>query len=213
MRRSAAVPEFRFGFTVERTVSFIIFSNNDIFAQNSTAMMIQIFTLIVDRIVVKLQGMLSQSWGWAISAAVFFLNFIEPVVYSFISMGVAVGMDLLFGMMSARKQKKFILSQLIRDTPAKVIVYVGFMLVVYVAERNFGSDVTLLTKGGCALACGCELWSMAGSALIIWPKMLFPKLLKLQLKGEIEAKLGKNISNLLDKEDDKYDNNTAGNPE
>lgn len=176
-------------------------------------MMIQIFAPIVDRIMVKLQVMLSQSWGWAISAAVFFLNFIEPVVYSFVSMGVAIGMDLLFSMLSVRKQGKFILSQLLRDTPAKVIVYGGFMLVVYVAERNFGSDVTLLTKGGCALACGCELWSMAGSALIIWPKMLFPKLLKMQLKGEVEAKLGKNASNLLEKEDNEYEGNTKRNPE
>lgn len=164
-------------------------------------LILQIFATIVERIMLKLQELLSQSWGWVLSAAAFMLNFIAPVKYAFLAMGVAMTMDLLFGMISAWKQGKFILSQSVRDTPAKAIVYGGFMLVVYVAERIFGDDASLLTKGGCALACACELWSMLGSALIIWPKMLFPKLLKLQLKGEIEAKLGKNVSNLLDKED------------
>lgn len=161
----------------------------------------------------KLQEMLGQSCGWVLSAAAFLLNFIAPVKYAFLAMGVAMLMDLLFSMVSTCKQGKFILSQIIRDTPAKVIVYGGFMLVVYVTERIFGDDTSLLTKGGCALACACELWSMLGSALIIWPNMLFPKLLKLQLKGEIEAKLGKNISNILDKEDKKNDDNITGNPE
>ena len=176
-------------------------------------MILQVFAPIVERIIVKLQELLSQSWGWVLSAAAFLLNFIAPVKYAFLAMGVAVAADLLFGMLSARMQGKFILSQSVRDTPAKVIVYGGFMLVVYVAERIFGDDASLLTKGGCALACACELWSMLGSALIIWPKMLFPKLLKLQLKGEIEAKMGKNISNLLDKEDKENDESSQGYPE
>ena len=43
---------------------------------------------------------------------------------------------------------------------------------------------------------------------------MYPSLcvLKLQLKGEIESKIGKNISNQLDKEDCKNDNDTKGNP-
>lgn len=176
-------------------------------------MILEVFDPIVERIMVKIQGLLSQSLGWVLSAAAFMLNFIAPVKYAFLAMGVAMFMDMLFGMVSAWKQGKFILSQSVRDTPAKVIVYGGFMLVVYVAERIFGDDASLLTKGGCALACACELWSMLGSALIIWPKMLFPKLLKLQLKGEIEAKLGKNVSNLLDKEDKVNDKSSKGNPE
>ena len=93
-----------------------------------------------------------------------------------------------------------------------MIVYFGFMLVVFVTERIFTQDNAIITKAGCTLACVCELWSMLGSVLIIWPNMMFPKLLKLQLKGEIESKLGKNISNQLDKEDCKNDNDTKGNP-
>lgn len=175
-------------------------------------MIVQTFAPIVERILMKVQEVLASSWGWLMSFLVFVLNFMAPVKYAFAAMGLAILMDMLFGMLSAWKQGKFLLSQSGRDTPAKVIVYGGFMLVVYATERIFGDDASLLTKGGCALACACELWSMLGSVLIIWPKMLFPKLLKLQLRGEIESKLGKNISNILDKED-KNDKTSQGNPE
>ncbi len=177
-------------------------------------MVIQVFIPIVERIGLKLQAILGQSWGWVLSAGAFLLSFMAPVKYAFVAMGVSVAADLLFAMVSAWKQRKFMLSQIGRDTPAKVIVYFGFMLVVYTTERIFAEDQVLITKGGCVLACVCELWSMLGSALIIWPNMLFPKLLKLQLKGEVEAKLGKNISNMLDKEDKEYGKTaTARDPE
>ena len=177
-------------------------------------MIVEVFVPIVERIGVKLQVVLGQSWGWVLSAGAFLLSFMAPVKYAFAAMGVAVVADLLFGMVSAWKQRKFLLSQSGRDTPAKVVVYFGFMLVVYTTERIFADDQALITKAGCALACVCELWSMLGSALIIWPNMLFPKLLKLQLKGEVEAKLGKHISNLLDKEDkENGKTTTAGDPE
>lgn len=175
-------------------------------------MISQVFSPIVERILIKPQMVLNHSWGWMISGMIFLLNFISPVKYAFAAMGVAITADLLFGMFSAKKQGKFFLSQSGRDTPAKVIVYFGFMLVVFVTERIFTQDNAIITKAGCTLACVCELWSMLGSVLIIWPNMMFPKLLKLQLKGEIESKLGKNISNQLDKEDCKNDNDTKGNP-
>lgn len=176
-------------------------------------MIVQTFAPLLERIYVKLQGVLNSSWGWLMSFIAFVLNFMAPVKYAFAAMGLAILADMFFGMLSARKQNKFLLSQSGRDTPAKFVVYGGFMLVVYVTERIFGDDSTLLTKGGCALACACELWSMLGSVLIIWPKMLFPKLLKLQLRGEIESKLGKNIGNILDKEDKQNDKIKQGNPE
>ncbi len=175
-------------------------------------MIVKVFMPTIERISLKLQEMLSHSWGLIITLIAYLLNFIAPVKYAFVAMGVAIVADLLFGILSARKQGKFILSQSGRDTPAKVIVYFGFMLVVYTTERIFSDNQALITKIGCTLACVCELWSMLGSALIIWPKMLFPKLLKLQLKGEVESKLGKNISNMLDKEDEEYENNKR-NPE
>ena len=82
-------------------------------------MISQVFSPIVERILIKLQMVLNHSWGWIISGMIFLLNFISPVKYAFAAMGVAITADLLFGMFSAKKQGKFFLSQSGRDTPAQ----------------------------------------------------------------------------------------------
>jgi hypothetical protein len=46
----------------------------------------------------------------------------------------------------------------------------------------------------CAIAAACELWSISANMLIVKPDMPFLKIFRLQLKGEIENKLGKNFS-------------------
>ena len=160
---------------------------------------------------IKLQMVLNHSWGWIISGMIFLLNFISPVKYAFAAMGVAITADLLFGMFSAKKQVNLPITKRKRY-PRQGDRLFRFHARGIVTERIFTQDNAIITKAGCTLACVCELWSMLGSALIIWPNMMFPKLLKLQLKGEIESKLGKNISNQLDKEDCKNDNDTKGNP-
>ena len=72
-------------------------------------MIIETFAPIVERILVKLQGVLNSSWGWLMSFAAFLLNFMAPVKYAFAAMGLAILMDMAFGMLSARKQGKFLL--------------------------------------------------------------------------------------------------------
>ena len=64
-------------------------------------MISQVFSPIVERILIKLQMVLNHSWGWIISGMIFLLNFISPVKYAFAAMGVAITADLLFGMFSA----------------------------------------------------------------------------------------------------------------
>lgn len=167
---------------------------------------------IIERIFDKLCGLIENSWGWLLSGGVFVFNFITPEKYSFIALGIAIAFDLLFGITAAVKQGKFFLSSAFRETPGKVLIYFGFLFVVYSSERVFGNGSFLITKGCSALGCGCELWSMLASALIIKPNMLFPRLLKLQLKGEIESKFGKHISNQF-KDKEVNNDNTKGNPE
>lgn len=165
----------------------------------------------------KLADLLAHSYGRLITLVGFTLGFIAPVKYAFVAMGVAVVGDLLFRVMSLLKLRRSILSERLRETPVKVIVYFGFMVVVFVTERIFVAENFVVTKTGCVLACVCEIWSMLGSVLIIWPDMLFPRLLKKQLRGEVEAKIGKDIANQLDtygKETDKQTGKqTEGNPQ
>ena len=159
-----------------------------------------VFSDVYARLLDKTQEMLSHSWGWVLSTVLLVLQFLSPAGYCFLAMGVAIGMDLLFGIMSAKKRGEFLLSEILRNTPVKVVVYGGSVLVIYVAEMICGGEFMPFTKMGSVFACGCELWSMLGSALIIWPNAMFPRLLKLQLKGEIESKLGAKVREELDKE-------------
>ena len=51
----------------------------------------------------------------------------------------------------------------------------------------------------------CEFWSMSASMLIIYPNMPFLRIFRTQLKGEIAAKLSKNID-----VDDIFNDDTEG---
>lgn len=161
----------------------------------------------------KLSDLLAHSYGRLITLVGFALGFIAPVKYAFVAMGVAVVGDLLFRVMSLLKLRRSILSERLRETPVKVIVYFGFMVVVFVTERIFVAENFIITKTGCVLACVCEIWSMLGSVLIIWPDMLFPRLLKKQLRGEVEAKIGKDIANQLDTYGKEKERETEGDPQ
>lgn len=176
-------------------------------------MMIEVFKSVYDRAVEKVHVFLSNSWGLLMTAFGFLGSFFAPVQYAFVAVGIAIFIDMAFGLIGSLKQRKPILSAVWREnTFAKVLIYFGPLTLVFVLERVFVEDTFYFTKLGCVIAGGCELWSMLASALIIAPKLLFPKVLRLQLRGEVESKLGKNVSNLLDKEvdDDKV---TTGNPE
>ena len=178
--------------------------------------MIDVFRTVSERVVEKVHVFLTNSWGLMITAFGFLGSFFTPVKYAFVAVGIAILIDLLFGIAGAVKQGKPILSEVWREnTFAKVMIYFGPLSLIFVLERVFVEDTFYFTKLGCVIAGGCELWSMLASALIIAPGLLFPKILRLQLRGEIESKLGKNVSNLLDKLDKEVDddNVTKGNPE
>lgn len=165
--------------------------------------MLIVFKDVLDRVVEKISVFLTNSWGQLIVLLGFLVSFFSPVQYAFVAVGVAILIDLMFGVFSAIKQGKTVLSVVMREnTFAKVMIYFCPLALVFVLERVFVEDTFYFTKLGCVIAGGCELWSMLASALIIAPGLLFPKILRLQLRGEIESKLGKNVSNLLDKEVD-----------
>lgn len=164
-----------------------------------------VITSIIAKFGCKLADVFTHSYGRAMAVVTFALSFLAPVKYAFAAMGFSILMDLLLRVISLIKRKQFILSERIRDTVAKVMVYFCCMIVVYVAEHIFSDESFVMTRLGCTLACACELWSMLASAMIICPSLVFPKLLKLQLTGEIESKLGKEISNTLNNQNNKQD--------
>lgn len=112
---------------------------------------------------------------------------------------LAIFADLIFGIWTSIKQKKFATSQLIQDTFIKLTVYGIPLLLIGLSGQMF-SEWGIAFYVGCAIAVACELWSISAHLLIIAPKLPFVKLLRFQLQDEIKSKTGKDIEELTQKE-------------
>jgi len=150
---------------------------------------------MMGKILAKLGEALNTGWGWFIAAMTAVLTFIEPEKVSFLVVGGAVLGDLIWGITAAVKINKFILSKALRETIKKVGIY-SFALVGALAIEKIthteGSFIAVRTIA--VFAAVCEFWSMSASMLIVKPDMPFLKLLRGQLKGEIQSKVGKDIN-------------------
>lgn len=144
--------------------------------------------------IIQLNDALSSAYGWILAMVVTVIAFITPEKVSFIVVGGAIFADLFWGIVASVKQKKFILSVALRETVKKIGVYsfalMGALSIEAIAHIE-GTFIAVRTVA--ILASVCEFWSMSASMLIVYPKMPFLKLLRGQLKGEIESKLKKNV--------------------
>lgn len=136
-------------------------------------------------------------WTWIIAIAAFFSNLIAPEWYCFALVGTAIFLDAVFGISVSHKKKEFTLSKLLRITIMKIASYGACLLIVLMIEKVAHDSGFIGVKLAAAWAAACEFWSISASILIIWPEAVFIRLLRKQLKGEIEHKLGKNCDDIL----------------
>jgi hypothetical protein len=136
----------------------------------------------------KCVEMLGTAWGWIITAAFFIADFYGGYGMAFLSLGLAIIVDMILGIWSAVKQGKYAKSELMRDTFSKVVVY-GLALLVIIHMEMLTADTTLGTNICASMMCGAEFWSIAGNALIINPNLGFFRLIRSSLVGEIARKL------------------------
>jgi len=129
-------------------------------------------------------------WGWILILFSALWAFVKPEAFAFAVVAIAVLMDLVWGIASAVKRKQFILSESLRETFKKVAIYGSSLLTVYAIERILREDWLVVTRVLCVFAAACELISASASMLIVKPDMIFLRLFRLQLKGEIAKKLG-----------------------
>lgn len=107
---------------------------------------------------------------------------------------VSAIVDLFCGIAVAHKKKEFTLSELMRQTVEKLVVY-GLALLVFFCvdaaveqETGLQTDITSGLIG--VLITLTEVWSFLASLLILFPNNPLLKLLQKQLTGEIARKLG-----------------------
>ena len=138
---------------------------------------------------IKLGEVLSSVYGWLLMICMIVLNFLTDYKMAFIAVITCILIDMVVGIWCALKQKKYAKSELMRDTFSKLFIYCGALVMVIFMEKLIGIDILVTTDICAAVICATELWSIAGNALIINPNLLFFKLIKFALVGEIARKL------------------------
>lgn len=138
---------------------------------------------------IKLGEVLSSVYGWLLMLFMVTLNFLVDYKMAFIAVITCILLDMAVGIWCALKQKKYAKSELMRDTFSKLLIYCGALVMVIFMEKLIGIEVLVTTNICAAVICATELWSIAGNALIINPNLLFFKLIKFALVGEIARKL------------------------
>ena len=156
--------------------------------------------------IIQLNNALSTAYGWMLAMVSTLIAFVTPEKMSFLVVGGAILADLFWGIVASLKLKKFILSVALRETIKKIGVYsfalLGAMSIEAIAHIE-GTFIAVRTVA--ILASVCEFWSMSASMLIVYPNMPFLKLMRWQLKGEIESKVIKNMN-----VDDIFNDDTEG---
>ena len=128
-------------------------------------------------------------WGWLLCAALLVMNFIVGYEKMVGFTVMAIVLDAVWGIAASLIQKRFALSELARDTIAKLAVYGTAVFVFILVDKLAGISGGLTTSVICIGIILVELWSMSASMLICFPNMPFLKILKKALAGEIASKL------------------------
>jgi len=150
---------------------------------------VHLLTANVEKIGAKVCDIFSTVGGWILGIVLAFFAFIGDDQAPFIAVGVAVLLDMFWGVLSAIKRKKFILSFLARETLYKVLIYGTVLSVVLNIERSINEAWGLATTILCVIAAACEVWSAGAHILIIKPDCAFIRLFRKYLIGEIANKL------------------------
>lgn len=144
-----------------------------------------------------LDKVLASTYGLLLAAALNVFAFFAPEKYAFTVVFVAIFLDAFFGTWVAIKTNKFILSKLGRATMLKCISYGSALVLIYMVERMAHDGTFIGVRVAAAWAAACEFWSMSASVLILWPDASFFKILRKHLRGEIAAKLGQDLDDIL----------------
>ena len=133
----------------------------------------------------KLQAILSTFSGWVSLLGVFLANFFAGYQSAIEAVVIVVTLDLAWAIASAIKRGTFAYSYLGKESVNKLSVYGSVIVGFVVLDKLVGMALPVTTIVVCLLISLVELWSMAGSMLIVFPNMPFLRLLRPILRGEM----------------------------
>lgn len=147
----------------------------------------------------RLEELFSTLWGVIIAFSLAMFNFFAGYKVALVVVLMAIVFDGVWGIAAARKQGKFALSELMRDTLKKISAYgTALVMVMLIENLAFGSHEMMSEEGShsrfvvdivATLIAAVEFWSICGNILIVHPNAVFFRLIKFPLIGEIARKL------------------------
>ena len=148
----------------------------------------------------RFDNMISTSWGFLCAVGIAVLEFVLGYKVAISVVFVAIVLDMFWGIAAALKQKKFLRSELMRDTITKVCAYGAALLMTAMLENLIAGSHTIGSEEGAntrwavdvvAFIISCtEFWSISGNVLIVKPNSVFFRLIRMSLIDEIASKLG-----------------------
>lgn len=145
-------------------------------------------SILLNSFWVKLVGALGTIYGWLIAIFIGLVNFFGGYEMAIFAVVFCVLSDLFWGIWAALKQGKFAQSDLVRNTTSKFSAYaMAVILAVFMDKLSF--DTILCTSIFTIVICVAEIWSISGNILIVNPNIVFFRLLRPALKGELARKL------------------------
>ena len=159
----------------------------DIFGKQNTSNIDITMTHAITHLIDKLWLILHTGWGWLLVGFIFLADYFAGHTF-IVSLVVAVTlMDAGWGIAVSLKQGKFTKSELARLTIDKLAVY-GCAMFVFVGLDKLGDTTITASVVGAAIVL-VEWWSSMASMLILFPHIVFLRLMKRVLIGEIASKL------------------------
>jgi hypothetical protein len=118
---------------------------------------------------------------------------------------IAAVLDLIWGVISSLKRKRFLCSRFFLATAVKVIIYATLFSIVAVIEKGISLELMWISKVLCAVICVSEFWSISAHILILKSNFPVLKLFRTVLAGEIAKKVGITRQSFLDHFDKDFD--------
>lgn len=137
----------------------------------------------------KLTCLLGTVWGKILLIVAWIIEFVGGYELAICSVVVAITLDLIWGVWASIVRGKFAKSELMRETISKMTAYMSGLLMFILAEKNLPGDSFFVVSIIATVMVCTELLSMSANILIVNPKLMFFKLLRPALKGEIANKL------------------------
>lgn len=138
----------------------------------------------------KIAAVLCNFWSGMLSVFVFIGAFLGDKLPLLAYISVAIVIDALWGISTARRAGRFIFSTLIKKSAVKIAAYASLYALVALIDKSCGDTFMITSTAMASILIVSEMWSILGHIAIAKPNLIAVKILRKHLRGEMARKLG-----------------------